>query len=218
MTQARSEIIYGVLKHHLAAEPDSRLLSLTEQLQAGARTNRPGITPAPGNEGVTKMETAILFVDDNIRLLEMSARHIGLFRPNWRLALASTVAMARRIYDMVWPDAAVLDVELPDGSGLDLLHEFKLARPELPVVVVSGSAPVPLCQVVSASRGVTFLPKPFLVSDLVMNIEQGLSAFQSRSPRLAAKAEAQECWNNPHAIMLNSEWRKLAANIFKAMV
>jgi DNA-binding NtrC family response regulator len=213
MTQARSKIIYGVLKHRLAAEPDSRLLSLTEQLQAGAGNNRWG-TPVPGQEGVTKMETTLLMVDDNIPLLELSSRHIGMMRPHWRLALAHSVAEARRVNGLCRPDAAVLDVELPDGSGLDLLHEFKLARPELPVVVVSGSAPVPLCQVVSASRGVTFLPKPFLVSELVMNIELGLSAMRLKSAGRGAPAGNHGCRRNPHAIMLSSQWRNLETNIF----
>src|SRR4051812_1196205 len=36
------------------------------------------------------------------------------------------------------PDVVLLDVELPDASGLDLLHQFKMYAETVEVVMMSG--------------------------------------------------------------------------------
>jgi two-component system catabolic regulation response regulator CreB len=105
--------------------------------------------------------------------------HIGLLlRPHleqlgYRVSLARTLADARAVF--ATPSAAVdgllLDLHLPDGSGLDLLRELR-AAPEhrtLPVLVLTGDGDD---RVLSTVRGLdaALLTKPFSPTKLVARI------------------------------------------------
>jgi two-component system catabolic regulation response regulator CreB len=113
----------------------------------------------------------VLVVDDE--------PHIGLLlRPHleqlgFRVSLARTLADARAA--LALPSAAVdlllLDLHLPDGSGLDLLRELR-AAPEhrtLPVLVLTGEGEE---RVLRAVRGLdaALLTKPFSPSKLMARI------------------------------------------------
>ena len=128
------------------------------------------------------MPTTLLFVDDNVALVEITTQYMGEIRPQWRFLLAHSLAEARRIYNQYSPDAAVLDVGLPDGNGLDLLSELKRNRPGLPIIMISGDTPETLRQSVIDRGGYSFLSKPFSAPVLVNHIELAISASQDQSP------------------------------------
>jgi len=54
----------------------------------------------------------------------------------------------------------VVDYRLPDGVGLDIVHQARATRPEIFCVMVSGFHDIPV------PDGAAFLPKPFLPSRL----------------------------------------------------
>jgi len=53
---------------------------------------------------------------------------------------AGTAAEARSVFKREKPDAAVLDINLPDGDGVDLLREFITQKPGLVGVMLTGYA------------------------------------------------------------------------------
>lgn len=77
------------------------------------------------------------------------------------------------------PDAVVLDVGLPDISGLDLLTRLRECpgAASLPVIFLSGRVTE---QDIAAGRalGATYLTKPFVASALLRAIEQGVAGTQ----------------------------------------
>jgi len=80
-------------------------------------------------------KAVILHVDDDSDTRELFAAALagrGLLLGATSLASARTILAARR------PDAIVLDIGLPDGSGQDLLVETKAAEQPLPVIVYSA--------------------------------------------------------------------------------
>ena len=158
------------------------------------------------------MPTNLLFVDDNLVLVQTATRDISEIRPQWRFLLAHSLAEARRIYNFYSPDAAVLDVGLPDGNGLDLLSEFKRHRPGLPIIMISGDEHAALRQAVIDRGGYSFLAKPFSAPVLVNHIESAISASQDQFPAQDAPPPETRSgvWKNPHALVLRSECHKLA--------
>jgi DNA-binding response OmpR family regulator len=62
-------------------------------------------------------------------------------------------------------DVVVSDIVLPDGNGIDLVQEFRLERPDLKVVMMSGGVPAPVGGFSGSDRA--FLPKPFAPEVLV---------------------------------------------------
>jgi DNA-binding response OmpR family regulator len=84
---------------------------------------------------------------------------------------------ALRLLESKFPDAVVLDVGLPDGSGLDVVREVRRAdaavsriNPATPVIVLSGRG-----EELDRLRGLEagaddYLPKPFAYPELLARI------------------------------------------------
>jgi two-component system, NtrC family, nitrogen regulation response regulator GlnG len=51
---------------------------------------------------------------------------------------AATLAEGREAFERVAPDVVVLDLQLPDGSGLDLFHEIRAIDPRCPVIFITA--------------------------------------------------------------------------------
>ena len=66
-------------------------------------------------------------------------------------AEAGTVAAGLAAFDAEEPAAVLLDIDLPDGSGLDALREIKARQPEAVVIMVTGA--VVIQNTISALRG-----------------------------------------------------------------
>lgn len=148
------------------------------------------------------MPTTLLFVDDHVALSESVMRYIDDVRPEWRFLVANTCAEARRLHGESLPDAAVLDINLPDGNGLDLLSEFKAANPGLPVIMISGHAPPSLRQQILDRGGYAFLSKPFSGSIMLRNIELAISNSRNQPPMEApGTMEASASWKHPCALV-----------------
>ncbi len=58
-------------------------------------------------------------------------------------------------------DVALLDISMPNVTGLDLLKEFKQQRPELEVVMMTGQATVATALEAVKAGAYDYLPKPF---------------------------------------------------------
>ncbi|HSU25846.1 MAG TPA: response regulator, partial [Pyrinomonadaceae bacterium] len=108
--------------------------------------------------------TKILIVDDEpaIRFaLTEALRSWG-----YESFQASTVAEANELFAQEFPGVALLDIDLPDGSGLDVLNNIKQQRPETIAIMITGNVNVP--NVVTALRGGAhdFISKPVHLEEL----------------------------------------------------
>ena len=77
----------------------------------------------------------ILLVEDNPKVMRNNTTL--LTSRGARVIAAENLAEARLILSEELPDVAVLDIMLPDGSGLDLLREFR-RQSTLPVLLLSA--------------------------------------------------------------------------------
>ncbi len=69
-----------------------------------------------------------------------------------------------------WPAALLLDLTFPDGSGFDVFRRARALRPDLPVLVMSGTADVDSLTPLE-SAGARFVWKPFGLPDLRAALE-----------------------------------------------
>lgn len=83
----------------------------------------------------------ILYVEDDPRDADLTARKLRRFAPNWRVETVGSFKSAVRRLERLGEDPldlALMDMRLPDGSGLDLLaHIRDLALP-IAVVIITG--------------------------------------------------------------------------------
>ncbi len=87
------------------------------------------------------------------------------------VAQAGTVAEAYGAVDEHIPDVVVLDVSLPDGSGIEACREIKARHPEVKVVILTGSGDedAVLTSVVAGANG--YLLKQSGIRDVIRAIE-----------------------------------------------
>jgi DNA-binding NarL/FixJ family response regulator len=84
-------------------------------------------------------------------------------------------------------DVALLDITLPGKNGLDLLKEFKAARPKLPVLILSAHPEDQFAvRVLKAGAG-GYLTKESAPEELAKAIRKILAGGQYVSPALAEK-------------------------------
>jgi CheY-like chemotaxis protein len=81
----------------------------------------------------------LLIVDDEEALQRLARRYAE--RAGLDVVVAGTVAEALALASSAAPHAILLDLDLPDGSGIDCLKHLKSSpvTAEIPVVVWSGS-------------------------------------------------------------------------------
>src|SRR5215510_4720934 len=93
---------------------------------------------------------------------------------------ASTVAAALESFDAERPSAVLQDVNLPDGSGLDALLEYKKRQPQAIVIMITGN--VQLEDTIAALRGgaYDFISKPIRLGELQVTIRNGIEAGRLR--------------------------------------
>ena len=111
----------------------------------------------------------MLLVDDEPHIGLLLRPHLE--RRGYRVTLARTLAQARVTTTADAVDVVLLNVSLPDGSGLDWLRELR-AHPRtqrLPVLVLTGEGEERLLQAV-AGLSATVLTKPFSPSKLMNQI------------------------------------------------
>jgi two-component system, NtrC family, response regulator AtoC len=93
---------------------------------------------------------------------------------------APTVAAALETFDAERPWAVLQDVNLPDGSGLDALLEYKKRQPQAIVIMITGN--VQLEDTIAALRGgaYDFISKPIRLGELQVTIRNGIEAGKLR--------------------------------------
>ncbi len=82
----------------------------------------------------------VLIVDDDVA----SAAGLADVVESWGYAprTAHSVSEATAEIERCLPDLVILDLQLPDGSGIDLLEQLRNDVPDLPVVMLTGHATV----------------------------------------------------------------------------
>ena len=91
-----------------------------------------------------------------------------------------SVAGGVAAFDAERPAAVLLDINLPDGTGLDMLLEIKRHQPDAVVIIMTGN--VTVSDTIAALRGgaYDFISKPINLEELQVTIRNGIEAQSLR--------------------------------------
>ena len=108
---------------------------------------------------------------------------------NYEALEATSVAEAARVFDDEEPNVVLLDIDLPDGSGLDLLTDFMDKRPESIAIMVTGNVDIP--NTIAALRGGAhdFIGKPIRLEELRVTLANALETQELRREIKQTRAE-----------------------------
>ncbi len=129
----------------------------------------------------------VLVVDDEpaIRYTLSEALRGWGFEPHE----AGTVAEALEVFEAEHPLVVLQDIGLPDGSGLDALHEYKTRQPQVVVIMITGN--VMIEDTLTALRGgaYDFISKPVNLRELQVTIRNGIETGQLRREVVSIRRE-----------------------------
>ena len=110
----------------------------------------------------------VLVVDDEAVLAEMVS--MALRYEGWNIATAGDGSAALAAARAQRPDVVVLDVMLPDMSGLDVLHKLREENPQLPVLLVTAKDSVEDRIAGLTAGGDDYVTKPFSIEEVVLRL------------------------------------------------
>jgi two-component system response regulator AtoC len=134
-------------------------------------------------------QNVILLVDDDpvfSRFTENILTEGGM-----KVILAFNKAEGLAMFEQHHPSCVILDIFLPDGSGIDLIKPVRDAAPKVPIIMVSGQSEVD--DVVRAMKDGAndYIKKPFRGEELLLKIQMVLEAFQTRWELDALKTQSR---------------------------
>ena len=132
----------------------------------------------------------VLIVDDDFMVAKIHRGFVERTAGFQVVGVAHNGAEALAQAEALQPDLVLLDVYLPDTSGLDLLQELREAAPELDVLVISAAREAETVR--RALRGgiVHYLMKPFTYEDLRERLEHYQHTYRALDGTGAAPDQA----------------------------
>jgi FixJ family two-component response regulator len=137
--------------------------------------------------------TPIVFVvDDDISVresLESLIRFAG-WQPETFASAQEFLARPR----VLAPSCLVLDVALPDLSGLDLQKRIAVERIDMPIIFITGYGDVPMTVQAMKAGAVEFLMKPFSDDVLLSAIENAIERSRTALRHEAEIRSLRDCY------------------------
>ncbi|MDR0434977.1 MAG: response regulator transcription factor [Gracilibacteraceae bacterium] len=128
------------------------------------------------------MSGGILLVEDNEQI-QANNKSI-LKRHGYEVRIAMTLAQARSAIAESAPDVIVLDITMPDGSGLDFLHELRQTS-QVPVLLLTAMSGAENTTAGLDAGADDYLSKPYDVKVLRARVD----ALLRRSRRMSDKID-----------------------------
>ncbi|CAN5530259.1 sigma-54 dependent transcriptional regulator [soil metagenome] len=135
----------------------------------------------------------VLIVDDD-RFVRMALCE-ALKSWEYQTVEADSVASAKKAFAAEEPEIVLLDIDLPDGSGLDVLTEIKEQSPDTIAVMITGN--VDVGNTVAALRGGAhdFIGKPVRIEELRVTLRNAAETHTLRREVNQARSERKRGFN-----------------------
>ena len=126
----------------------------------------------------SNFESLVFVIDDDIAVRESVKsllRSVGLQVEAFGSAAEFLATKPPNV-----PSCLVLDVRLPEVSGLDFQNELAKINIDVPIIFITGHGDIPMTVKAMKAGAVEFLPKPFRDQDLLDAVRVGLDRDRVR--------------------------------------
>ncbi len=123
----------------------------------------------------------VLIIDDEVAICKLLARPIQ--REQHHVAHALTLGEGLILAADGNFDVVFLDVNLPDGNGLDALPAFKKAPSSPDVIIITGAGNPDGAELAIRSGAWTYIQKPPLMSDIILQLNRVLQYRTEKEQR-----------------------------------
>jgi two-component system, NtrC family, response regulator AtoC len=133
------------------------------------------------------MPNAVLIIEDEATL----AKNVKTFlsRRGYEVRLAPDAAAGEAVFEEFKPDVLLLDLQLPDANGLDVLQRVRRSDPKVKVVIVTAHGNERIAVEAMKLGAADYLSKPLVLAELGVLLDQivrqvrlegALSYYQAR--------------------------------------
>jgi two-component system repressor protein LuxO len=129
----------------------------------------------------------VLIVEDSppqVALAQALLRDLGT-----RIAVAETAQAAHEAIAQEAPDVILLDLELPDGKGIDLMRRLKAEGVDSAIIVVTANGSVGVAVEAMREGARDFVVKPYNKARLTVTLNNALEARRLTQELQAVKAD-----------------------------
>ncbi|MBV8586948.1 MAG: response regulator transcription factor, partial [Verrucomicrobia bacterium] len=121
----------------------------------------------PGRQP-TKQEPAkpVVFVVDDDQSVRDAVSSL-LRAAGFRVSLFASAEEFLRVPEPTAPGCLILDVQLPELSGLALQRKLAILKNEIPIIFITGHGDIPMSVQALKAGAVEFLEKPFVDEELL---------------------------------------------------
>ncbi|TMA10157.1 MAG: sigma-54-dependent Fis family transcriptional regulator, partial [Deltaproteobacteria bacterium] len=136
------------------------------------------------------MSSKILIVDDepfNLDLLEQELTDRG-----YSVERAGSGTQALSKVESFHPDLILLDYQMPDMNGVDVLKEFRNRGSEIPVVMITAYGTIERAVQAMREGAYDFIPKPFEPDHLALVVQKALEREKLKREVEILSAEVRE--------------------------
>lgn len=117
-------------------------------------------------------DQTVFFVDDDPQLREANIQSIELAGIAVESFASAEDALARIGRD--FPGIVVSDIRMPRMDGLQFFAQMREIDPDIPMILITGHADVPMAVNALRDGAFDFLPKPFATDHLIATIRRAL--------------------------------------------
>jgi len=130
----------------------------------------------------------ILILDDESSL--RSALFRVLDRKGFNVITANRIEEAKTLTQGDSPvDLAVVDLNLPDGNGMDFMEHIKVQHPNCEVIILTGHASIDSAVKATQKGAFHFITKPFNLEELMSVIEKALTHKKLQQENIQLRSE-----------------------------
>ena len=131
----------------------------------------------------------VLVVDDDPTIRSTLAEAVRAW--GYRTFEATTLAETLTTVDRERPNAVLLDVKLPDGSGISLLNELRKRSPELVVIMITGYGTHQDAFAAGVRHASGYVTKPIDQIELRSKLDEALKRVRPPHERLQRSGETK---------------------------
>lgn len=140
----------------------------------------------------------ILIVDDENHVLRMLTTAFTLNRHE--VFCASNGDEALSVFDQTLPDVVLMDIRMPELSGLDALKAMRNKQPRTPVILMTAYAEVETAVEALRSGAFDYIIKPFDLEELQLVIQRALQIQAMQQEIRSLHSALTDSWQWGHIL------------------
>jgi DNA-binding response OmpR family regulator len=146
----------------------------------GPSLNR--VPPPPARPAPPGPPVRVLIVEDDATVRELLREWFARGDFGYVVDVAATGGDALEVAHRRRPSIVLLDIGLPDFSGLDVLKLVRQLQATIPVIVITGTRDVAIAAEAAESGAFAYIPKPVSIAYVEHLVAAALRGGSRKSP------------------------------------